>query len=108
LRQITDALSISFSALALLLLLLGGSMKELKMSDIGTRLEHLSDLYDLWKRGLEILSSGVITSGEDERKKELEIALQMLWFHMNKDYDPRLYITTVNALPKDANEIKRE
>ena len=79
----------------------------LKMTDHGTRLEHLMDLQDLWGRGLAICTQGMYqTEPEKERAKELKIALKLLVAHMQKDFPDVDYAREINALPKNAEDIK--
>ena len=77
------------------------------MTDHGTRLDHLMDLQDLWGRGLAICTQGIyISEAEKQRAKELEIALKLLAAHMQKDFPDVDYAREINALPKDAADIK--
>jgi hypothetical protein len=55
---------------------LNAAIKTGSMADVGTRLQFLTELYDLWKTGLDI----------EDHKRELESALKLLGFHMMKDY----------------------
>ena len=76
------------------------------MEDIGTRREHLLDLYELWSVGKGILESlNHLSTGEELRLKELDSALKLLWYHMQNDYDARGYVTTINSLPRDPSKI---
>ena len=81
-------------------------IRHLKMEDIGTRLEHLMQLQDLWGRGLAIATQGYQTDLDKLLAKELQIALDLLTNHMQKDFISADYAKTINSLPKDANEIK--
>lgn len=84
-------------------------MSELKsygMQDVGTRLEHLMQLQDLWSTGLQILTTkGYHTDLEREQAKELETALKLLSYHMMSDFTPTNYAKEINNLPKDPKEI---
>jgi hypothetical protein len=82
-------------------------IRTLSMSDVGTRLEHLADLQDLWGFALQILTTNIYhTEDEIEQANKLEIALALLEYHMLSDYDPTKYAKVVNNLPSDAKEIK--
>ena len=79
----------------------------LGMSDVGTRLEHLADLQDLWGWALGTLTAGTYhTTLEVEQAKELEIALRLLEQHMVIGYSPTTYAQVINNLPIDAKDIK--
>lgn len=78
-------------------------MKNLDMTDVGTRMDHLVELYDTWNEGLTI--------AENSEKKystplgaaqlvELKHAVQLLWFHIAKDYDRFQHSTIIDRLPK--------
>ena len=63
------------------------TLSKASMEDVGTRMEHLTELYELWKTGLDILERYDKSGPFYERKKEeLEDALRLLGFHMQKDY----------------------
>ena len=82
-------------------------VKLIRMDDIGTRLEHLADLQDLWSFALGLLTAGTYhTDTELEQTKELETALQLLERHMLSDYSPTTYAQEINNLPRDAKEIR--
>jgi hypothetical protein len=79
------------------------------MNDVGTRLEHLSDLQELWSTGLDILTRGTYHSEREKAQaEELEIALKLLENHMTKDFNMQPYAREVNELPKNAEDIKDE
>lgn len=78
-------------------------MKEIKMSDVGTRLEHLIDLYELWSEGVRILEVSENlheTLFGQTQLNELRTAKQFLWWHMEKDYDRFQYSTVIDRMPK--------
>lgn len=76
-------------------------VKLLSMEDVGTRLEHLADLQDLWSFALGMLTSGTYHSDpEIEQTRKLEIALELLEEHMLVGYSPTTYAQTINNLPK--------
>lgn len=81
------------------------------MADVGTRLQHLADLQELWSFALGIETDGQYhTDPSIERAKKLESALYLLEAHMMNDYvggdHQTVYAQVINALPEDAHEIK--
>jgi hypothetical protein len=57
------------------------------MDDVGTRMEHLTELYELWQMGIDILDRYDSRSTEYlVKRQELVNARDMLYFHMTKDY----------------------
>lgn len=78
-------------------------MKEMGMTDVGTRLEHMTDLYEMWSEGLLILENSekrYSTPLGAAQLQELRHALQLLWFHMAKDYNQYAYSIEIARLPK--------
>lgn len=66
---------------------LNAAIKTGSMADVGTRLQFLTELYDLWKTGLDICERyDKYTSFYEDHRRELESALKLLGFHMMKDY----------------------
>jgi hypothetical protein len=66
---------------------LNAAIKTGSMSDRGTRLQFLTELYDLWQTGLDICERyDKHAALYGVRKNELECALKLLGFHMMKDY----------------------
>jgi hypothetical protein len=64
-------------------------MKELKMTDVGTRLEHIADLKELWETAFHFLSmrnAKYMSQPELDNKAKLEIGLDLLNAHITKDY----------------------
>ena len=55
---------------------------------------------------LAIATQGYQTELDKRLAKELQIALDLLTNHMQKDFIAADYAKTINSLPKDANEIK--
>ena len=77
------------------------------MDDVGTRIKFLTELYDLWETGLDILERfDKYTPGSGERKRELQNALKLLGFHMTKDYNEEEYKKVIALLPKSGEAIK--
>ena len=76
------------------------------MEDVGTRISHLLDLYNLWNVGLDILERfDKSTPFYDVKKTELESAINLLNWHMEKDYKESEYRAIIDQLPK-AEDIK--
>jgi hypothetical protein len=62
------------------------------MDDLGTRMKFLTELYDLWLTGLDICDRyDRHTPFYHERRTELEHALKLLRFHLEKDYSDKAY-----------------
>jgi hypothetical protein len=77
------------------------TVKLLAMDDVGTRMEHLADLQDLWSFALGLLTAGTYhTEPELEQTSKLETALELLEAHMLTGYCPTAYAQTINNLPK--------
>jgi N-acetyl-anhydromuramyl-L-alanine amidase AmpD len=77
------------------------------MMDVGTRYKFLAELYDLWETGINIIERyDKYTPGSTEKKKELEIALKMLGYHMEKDYTEKEIKGVIDALPEHGEDIK--
>ena len=81
-------------------------LRKYSMTDVGTRLEHLADLQELWSFALGIETAGGFQSVPSvERSQKLEAALNLLEAHMMNDYKPTVYAYDINTLPKDAAQI---
>ena len=79
------------------------------MSDIGTRLEHLADLQDLWGTALCILTTGTYhNEREIAQAADIEIALKLLEKHMANDYNETQYARDINDLPRNPEDIPKE
>jgi hypothetical protein len=79
------------------------------MDDVGTRLKFLSELYELWQNGIDILDRyNRDTPFYAERRKELESATKLLYWHMTKDYGKEEEIDRkiVDSLPHFGDQIK--
>ena len=70
------------------------------MNDVGTRLEHMMQLQDLWGFGLQQLTTNNVNHSqkEVEQAKKLESALELLTYHMMNDYDASAYAKAINEL----------
>lgn len=81
-------------------------VKPCGMDDVGTRLEHLMQLQEVWSTAFELLTvRGWHSMQEQQQAKELETALRLLSNHMQNDYSELGLARTINDLPKDATEI---
>lgn len=83
--------------------------KRLSMKDVGKRLDHLNELHNIWSFALGQLTDMNARDGNvfrENQAKELQIALDLLTFHMQNDYSPTTYAQVINNLPKDANDIR--
>jgi hypothetical protein len=79
------------------------------MDSVGRRIDHLSDLQELWGFALGLLIAGTYhTEEEREQAAALEIALELLERHMSYAYaseNQRHYAQIINELPKRATDI---
>lgn len=83
------------------------NLSKYSMQDVGTRLQHLADLQELWSFALGLeTATQYQTEPSLERTAKLEAALQLLEAHMMNDYAPTTYAQVINNLPKDAHTIK--
>lgn len=77
------------------------TVKPFSMDDVGTRLEHLMELHDLWNTMFGILTADRWhTAVEIAQAEELEIAIKLLDKHMLFGYSNRKYAQEINSLPK--------
>lgn len=77
------------------------------MMDVGTRYQFLAQLYELWETGIAILDRyDKRTPGYADKRKELENALKLLGYHMEKDYSDKNVSGVIDALPKHGEDIK--
>ena len=73
----------------------------LGMDDVGTRAQHLMDLYDIWTVGLQYMENGhYITVGEQSKIDELKSAIKLLVHHMEHEYRQLPYAAAINQLPE--------
>lgn len=84
----------------------------LLMSDVGTRYQHLTELLEIWSEGEAILERKTwLSEHEKEMKQKLNHSVELLKKHMTgiaSEYYEVGYSRVINALPKDAAEIKDE
>ena len=73
----------------------------MRMEDKGTRLQHLIDLRDLWAEMLDILrrrNAAYASKDDNEKIVKLAHALELMHFHMQKDYNDFEYRREINTL----------
>ena len=71
------------------------------MDDVGTRLEHMMDLQDIWSGAYALLTTkGWHSIHEQVRAIELEEALRLLAYYITSDYSELGIARTINNLPK--------
>lgn len=75
-------------------------MTTVNMDDVGTRAQHLHELYDIWTEGLAYMSNGhYLTVGDKIKIQELESAIKLLTFHMKLGFSDTGYAREINQLP---------
>lgn len=84
----------------------------LNLDDIGTRQQHYTQLLDIWNGGLAILMAKSATSRsprEEDMIEQLTHSIELLKKNMmgtNSGYNEASLKKLIDALPKDATEIK--
>jgi hypothetical protein len=75
------------------------------ISDIGTRLEHLNDLRDLWNDARTSLLNRSYHLNDHEKALVpiLDKAITLIDEHLQKDYRSHIYGREINALPPAAS-----
>lgn len=74
------------------------------MNDVGTRAEHLHELFDIWSFALGYLTTSSWHSPHEHAQAEkLEIALELLSHHMQSEFDITTYAKTINELKKPSD-----
>ena len=76
--------------------------KVLHADDVGTRIEHMMQLQELWSTAYGILTRPSLfhTDLEKARAVQLEIALDLLQHHLEAEYNLVQYAKEINDLPK--------
>ena len=75
--------------------------------DVGTRMQHILDLYEMWTTGLDVLERfDKNPPMYAERKQQLTSALTLLGYVMERHYNDHAYVVTINELPKNPADIK--
>ena len=88
---------------------INGTIRTGSMDDLGTRMKFLTELYELWLVGVDICERYDRHSPFfNEKRTELEHALKLLRFHMEKDYSNRAYKEVIDTLPKHGESITEE
>ena len=88
---------------------INNTIKTGSMDDIGSRLKFLTELYELWQTGIDILDRyDKDTTNYFEKRAELVHASNLLYWHMSKDYHGGLDAFEVDSLPRHAEDIKDE
>lgn len=83
---------------------------KLKAEDVGTRLEHLMDLQELWSWAWSMRNkaNSYYTDLEKEESVKLDNALEMLNHILMGYQGPTSVPAVINALPKDAKDIPND
>jgi hypothetical protein len=81
--------------------------KVLHADDVGTRIEHMMQLQNVWSTCYAIVTTPnrYHTDLEEARAKQLQIALDLLQHHMEAEFNLVSYAKDINDLPKDPKEI---
>ncbi len=76
--------------------------KVLHGDDVGTRLSHMVELYDLWNKSGRVRMPYAVfhTDLEKARAVTLELALDLLSHHIESEYNLTNYARTINDLSK--------
>ena len=80
--------------------------KVLHADDVGTRLEHMMQLQDLWSTSYGILTRDNFyhTGWEYNRAAALGIALDLLQHHMEAEYNLTQYAKEINDVSKSKKD----
>ena len=75
--------------------------KVLHSDDVGTRIEHMMQLQELWSTAYGILTRPSLfhTDLEKARAVQLEIALDLLQHHLEAEYNLASYAREINDPP---------
>ena len=78
----------------------GNYRKVLHAGDVGTRLSHMVELHDLWNTCYGILTRPDLfhTPLEEERAKQLEVAITLLSHHMQAEYNEITLAQEINNI----------
>jgi|SRR5271166_6538116 len=87
--------------------MLGEPVHVFSGEDIGTRMEHLMQLQEIWSTCYAVLTQPNVhhSNLEKARALTLEIGLDLLQHHLESWYNHLPYARTINDLPKDATKI---
>jgi len=71
------------------------------MDEVGTRMQFLLELHDYWTTGLDVLQRyNREVSTFEAQKIELEAAVKLLCFYMEKPYEEKFYKVTIDDMGK--------
>ena len=90
--------------------MLGEPVRLYSGNDVGTRLEHMMHLQNLWSTAYAILTRPDLfhTELEAERAKALSIALDLLQHHMEAEYNLVNYAKVINDLSEKSKDNKND
>ena len=73
--------------------------KKLNAEDVGTRIQHMVELHDLWNTAYGILTRPDLyhTDLEKERAKNLQIAIDFLIHHLEAEFNVTPYAKEINS-----------
>lgn len=75
------------------------ALKTGSLDDIGTRMKFLLELYDLWLTGADIIERyDKHLPMYQEKMIELQHALKLLRYHLERDYSDRAYRKEIDEL----------
>jgi hypothetical protein len=74
--------------------------KALHAEDVGTRIQHMMELQEVWSDCYGILTRPNMyhTQLEEERAKQLSIALDLLQHHLESEYSLTRYAKVINEV----------
>lgn len=79
-------------------------MNDLNPNDVGTRLQHHIELFEVWNAALEIVKASEArfpTKIGQERIKSLTYAVELMQRMMQMDYNERAYSSEINSIKKE-------
>jgi hypothetical protein len=81
-------------------------VKTYSMEDVGTRMQHMMDLQDLWSFAYAVLTTPNIWHSERENVQAMELAvgIDLLNYHLQAEYKDTPYARVINGLPKPNDE----
>ena len=88
--------------------MLGEPVRLYSGNDVGTRLEHMMHLQNLWSTAYAILTRPDLfhTELEAERAKALSIALDLLQHHLESEFNLVSYAKVINNLSEKGKDSK--
>ncbi len=78
-----------------------------KAEDVGTRIQHMMELQEMWSTCYAILTRPDLyhTELENARALALGVALDLLQNHLEAEFNSVKYARVINELPKNATDI---